>query len=463
MKTSIFFTLVGAFFCFTALQPTQAFPSSQQHPFDDANNYVVIGAFAKHTNAIRFTRHAKNNAKLDAKFEMNRRRNLYYVYVLTTPDLTVAIEEATRLRTASEFTDTWVYKGSFTDLSENAQDIVIRVPVNDAQLHTASTPDGTATAARESAPAGVNRSAVAGTDTSPSSSNTTHPTADASSVTGDQSSATTDNQSLSGSPSSLATDSQAANEAPPVEDAATAVADDGKEGTQFIFRIMRQTDQKKLQGDVDIIDVDRTRKMGSYKGNTVVRVASPASKSGNMALICEVFGYRKVQREINYDDPETGDDIIRDATGSVVIPFELTRLKKGDIAIMYNVYFFKDASIMRPESRFEVNSLLDMLNENTKYKIRLHGHTNGNAAGKVISMGKNSESFFALDDTREGFGSAKQLSEERATIIRDYLIKNGIDAKRMEIRAWGGKKPIHDKMSARAVENVRVEVEILED
>ena len=78
-------------------------------------------------------------------------------------------------------------------------------------------------------------------------------------------------------------------------------------------------------------------------------------------------------------------------------------------------------------------------------------------------MGKDSDSFFALTDTKEGFGSAKQLSEERAAIIRDYLIKNGIAAGRMEIKAWGGKKPIHDKMSARASENVRVEVEILED
>jgi outer membrane protein OmpA-like peptidoglycan-associated protein len=261
----------------------------------------------------------------------------------------------------------------------------------------------------------------------------------------------------------VAAPSESSSAEPPVEEAADAVVDDGTEGTKFFFKIFRQSDQKKLQGDVDIIDVDRTRKMGSYKGNTVVKVASPASKSGNMSVICDVFGYRKSQRELSYSDPEAGGDIIRDSNGAVVVPFELTRLKKGDVAIMYNVYFFKDASIMRPESRFEVNSLLDMLNENSKYKIRLHGHTNGNATGKIISMAKGSESFFALSDTKEGFGSAKQLSEERAAIIRDYLVKNGIPASRMEIKAWGGKKPIHDKMSARAAENVRVEVEILED
>jgi outer membrane protein OmpA-like peptidoglycan-associated protein len=130
---------------------------------------------------------------------------------------------------------------------------------------------------------------------------------------------------------------------------------------------------------------------------------------------------------------------------------------------MYNVYFFKDAAIMRPESRFEVNSLLDMLNENPKYKIKLHGHTNGGAAGKIISMAKDSDNFFSLNKTKDGFGSAKQLSESRADIIRNYMISKGIEPSRMEVKAWGGKRPLQDKHSARAQENVRVEVEILED
>lgn len=426
MKTPNFFALVGLFFTLCLLQPTAAAPFESQQLDDTAPNYVVIGAFAKQTNATRFTNHAKRDVKLNAKFEMNKRRNLYYVYVMTTHDLPVAVEEAKRLRVESEFRDTWVYKGSFND-GAAGRDIVISSP-----------------APEQSAPKDASvqippNNAVA--SASPSSGPLTA-------------------ESSTASPTAL---TEVPSAEPPVEEAATAVVDDDTEGTKFFFKIFRQSDQKKLQGDVDIIDVDRTRKMGSYKGNTIVKVASPASKSGNMSVICDVFGYRKSQRELSYSDPESGGDIIRDANGAVVVPFELTRLKKGDIAIMYNVYFFKDASIMRPESRFEVNSLLDMLNENPKYKIRLHGHTNGNATGKVISMSKESDSFFALTDTKEGFGSAKQLSEERASIIRDYLIKNGISASRMEIKAWGGKKPIHDKMSARASENVRVEVEILED
>ena len=105
----------------------------------------------------------------------------------------------------------------------------------------------------------------------------------------------------------------------------------------------------------------------------------------------------------------------------------------------------------------------DLKNENPKYKIKIHGHANGGAPGKIISMENDSKNFFSLSDTKEEYGSAKELSEERAEIIRDYLLANGIEVNRMEVKAWGGKRPIHDKHSTRAQENVRVEIEILEN
>jgi outer membrane protein OmpA-like peptidoglycan-associated protein len=43
------------------------------------------------------------------------------------------------------------------------------------------------------------------------------------------------------------------------------------------------------------------------------------------------------------------------------------------------------------------------------------------------------------------------------------LIENGIAADRIEIKAWGGKKPLFDKHSVNAKRNVRVEVEILSE
>lgn len=368
------------------------------------SNYVVIGAFAVHRNAVKFTSYAKKQ-KYNARYEMNQNRNLYYVYVLKTDNLNAAVSEAIRLREQSEFYDAWVYKGSFR-LENGHPEGQINAPI---------------IASREPVTFAVQTPIVE----TPSSETV-------------------------------------AEQQPVVEEKKEepAPVDEETDGKSFLFELVRANDSRVVEGDVDIVDTDRSRKMGSYKANMPVRVSSPNSKSGKISIICQVFGYRKMQKDLDYSNPD-GEDIQRDENNNIVIPFELVRLQKGDISVMYNVFFYKDAGIMRPESKFEVNSLLEMMQENPNYKIRIHGHTNGNAPGKIISLPKGGNDFFSLTGTKEGFGSAKQLAQERAHCIVEFLASNGVDPKRMQIKAWGGKRPIHDKNSSHAHENVRVEVEIL--
>lgn len=236
-----------------------------------------------------------------------------------------------------------------------------------------------------------------------------------------------------------------------------------KENTKpFIFKISRIDDGHRVKGEVVVADVDLARRIGTYWGDTLVYVPKPKSKSTDMALSCLVFGYRKVQHNINYLHPQRDSaEILSDST--VVVPFKLMRLQKGDVAVMYDVFFFKDAAIMRPESRYEVGSLVEMMKENEKYKIKIHGHTNGKAHGKIISMDGTSSNYFSLNNTKEGYGSAKKLSKARAELLKNYLISNGIPEKQLVVKAWGGKRPIYDKFSPQAQANVRVEIEILEN
>jgi outer membrane protein OmpA-like peptidoglycan-associated protein len=420
MRTLRFFALVGIFSVFLQPLPTQA-ANRIAHQLSDVHpNYVVIGAFRIYRNATRFTSHAQKDLRLNAKYELNKVRNLYYVYVLNTPDRDEAITEARRLRSESEFKDTWVYSGNLGKMKPGQE-------------------------------------SYSGVDINPM----TNRAMDEIVSDKGQASGTSDSQSIDPNVTEVAS----AEVKPAVEETKAAPArepDSEVEGKTFFFNVHRALDKEKLEGDVDVIDVDKLRKVGTYKGNMDVKVSRPSGKSGKVSLVCEVFGYRKAQREVDFNSPE-GEGITTGEGGVVVVPFELTRLKKGDIAVMYNVYFFKDAAVMRPESRYEINSLLEMLKENPNYKIRIHGHTNGKANGKIISLEDGSTNFFSLTKTKEGFGSAKKLSGERAELIRHFLASNGLEESRMQVKAWGGKRPIHDKHSTRAQENVRVEIEILED
>jgi outer membrane protein OmpA-like peptidoglycan-associated protein len=382
------------------------------------SNYVVIGAFSIPKNAIEFTNTAKQK-NLSAEFSINPNRKLFYVYVLATPNQEAAFEEAKKLRLNPNFSDTWVYTGILGE--------------EEIQKGADTNPE-----------TGENISIVKPSD----SPLVLAPTS------------TTDDVVAQDAPTMVA---------PPIissvpETTATTTVEEMEPGSKkFLFKIYSATNQKEIQGDVDVMDLDKAKpkKMASYRGNELVNV-KPANKSGNVSFVCEVFGYRKIQTTTNFSQPEATEGITVEENKAVV-PFELVRLKKGDYAVMYNVYFYKDAGIMRPESKYEVNSLLEMLKENPKYKIKIHGHTNGNAAGKVISMGE-SKNFFGINaDVKEGFGSAKKLSEERALVIQSYLVAQGIEANRMQIKAWGGKRGIYETDHAQAQSNVRVEIEILED
>lgn len=638
MKRFIFFARV--YFVLLSCSPLAL--AAQE--VDSFPNYVVIGAFAHHKNAVNFTGEANQN-KFPARFEMNPNRNLYYVYVLSTPDRTYAIAEAVKLRAETKYWDTWVYSGPLGSLtlangsipqgedinpvtglafpslvSKNESGTEVSPlashedgnapPDEDATLHQGIAPGADTSAATQAA--GRNngrrnrRANRSGERVQQSARQDTGKAEVSPEVTpGERGKNQTDPEEATalntaqpghgGGPSATAPGEQAdRSPANPVSgvnggteiavrndpatlssperngdqrtretatptDRLSASADrsGGKQGSQgdednngrqeaavqdsglpaqgsgtdarrvlrdsvagsdnatyadgpkvgdeadgetqnvtnnvkdplnkstsvvqgpppkrmtseplkpeevvgknFYFHIFRADNANMIQGEVDAIDFARSRKMATYPGNTPVAVKMPSGKTQHVSFLCQVFGYRKQQKE--FDPNSLDQDLYLDDKGNVVVPFELIRLQKGDIAIMYNVFFFKDAAVMRPESRYEVNNLLALLEENPTYKIMIHGHTNGNAGGKIIRM-DTPGNFYSLSGTKQGFGSAKKLSEERASVIREFLISSGINQERMQIKAWGGKKPIHDKHSVRAHENVRVEIEILPD
>ncbi|HYG00915.1 MAG TPA: OmpA family protein [Chryseosolibacter sp.] len=234
--------------------------------------------------------------------------------------------------------------------------------------------------------------------------------------------------------------------------------------TEVFLSLYNARNNRIVEGKVKVVDTDRNNLIKEVDGNDYLELPNPKNTSGKLTLICEAFGYRKVQQEINYPLPlaDTAKSYVELMGTTFIVYFDLLRYLAGDIATLYNVYFYNDAAVMLPESKFELTSLLQMMQENPEYRIRLHGHSNGRHAGRIIKMGQDGD-FFSLNGSVNGYGSAKDLSEARASIIKEYLVANGIAADRVEVKAWGGKKPLYDRNSANAKRNVRVEVEVLDD
>lgn len=234
----------------------------------------------------------------------------------------------------------------------------------------------------------------------------------------------------------------------------------------YLFNVTNATNLKEVPGFIQIIDADRNKQIQTAGTNKIEQLKAPDTQGKRIIALCDIFGYIKQQVKLKIDDPLSGSDpgTVSQDGKTTIVRFDLQRHVKGDILTMYNVYFFNDAAIMKPESMFELNSLLDMLKENESYEIKLHGHTNGNSAGKIIKLKEDDNNFFQVtDNNTEGFGSAKDLSLERADVIMRWLESKGIDKKRMSVKGWGGKKMIYNKNDALAKRNIRVEVEILKE
>lgn len=232
-----------------------------------------------------------------------------------------------------------------------------------------------------------------------------------------------------------------------------------------LFYLYNPTNSEPIEGEVDVIDGDVGRLIKKVKAHEVAAMIDPKNKTGKVSLLGTSFGFRKVQHDFNLSTlkPDSLPPYMEWRGDHYIIKFDLARLHKGDIETLYNVYFFNDAAIMLQESKYELRRLLEFMNSNPEYKILLHGHTNGNSRGKIITMGPSKNFFELTSDVVEGSGSAKELSYQRALVIKDWLIANDIAPDRIDIRAWGGSRMIHDKDSHQARRNLRVEVEVLED
>ena len=182
--------------------------------------------------------------------------------------------------------------------------------------------------------------------------------------------------------------------------------------------------------------------------------------------MCEAFGYKKETHDINLAQPlnENTEHFMRQAGDTLVIDFPLFRHNVGDTLVMFNVFFYHDSNIMRPKSNYELHELLQMMRDNEQFHIAIHGHTNGNRRGRIIKLKDGDSNFFEVTDQsiRTG-GSAKELSKLRSEIVKLYLVENGIEADRMLVEGWGGKRMLFENDSKDATKNARVEVVVLKE
>lgn len=219
-------------------------------------------------------------------------------------------------------------------------------------------------------------------------------------------------------------------------------------------------------GVLQVVDLKKKDLVYNVQANKTQSVPLFNAGGKQKLLICDIFGYKKQDFDLNLDN------IINDSTAqqvqlvddTIVINFELRRLEKGDVAVAYNIFFYDDASVMLPKSTYELDQLLELMQENKKIRVKIHGHTNTSKLGKILYLDKGDRNFFRFTaKNKETFGPAKMLSKKRAETIKMYLESKKITEDRIETEGHGGSQMLYPNTHPLAFKNKRVEVEILED
>jgi outer membrane protein OmpA-like peptidoglycan-associated protein len=231
--------------------------------------------------------------------------------------------------------------------------------------------------------------------------------------------------------------------------------------TEVFLSLFDKANNRIVDGAIQVINAQTKKTIKNVNGNEYLYLPDPKG-TGKLRLVCEVFGYKKIEYELNYQNPLA--DTVKpyvDLMGTTfVVSFNLERAEQGQLGTLGRVYFYDASAVMTPDSEYDLNSLLLYMQENPTRKVTLHGHTNGDYKGQITTIGP-SKSFFAItSDVVTKNGSAKDLSFERGAVIKEWLISKGINKDRIDVKAWGGEKPLYPTKGEEAKKNLRVEVEV---
>ncbi len=231
------------------------------------------------------------------------------------------------------------------------------------------------------------------------------------------------------------------------------------EGKPFYFKLITSDSGGPVTGEVHVMEAKATEYQG-FKGNELIYLQPPKNIAGIYQVSIQAPGYKPAKLVFNYKDPT----VISSEVGEkqeVIVTFELIRAKKGDYIDFNEVRFFRNTTILEPQSLNELNGLVSLMKQGS-YSIRIHGHCNGEDSRNVITLG-SSTNIFALDPThnkRESL-TAKQLTELRAEVVKNYIVSQGIESNLISTKGQGGKMMIYPRTSTLANRNDRVEIEVL--
>ena len=196
--------------------------------------------------------------------------------------------------------------------------------------------------------------------------------------------------------------------------------------------VKKYIQSKKL--NITSIEIKALGEINS-KSQTNLIVGQPDQRRVDVIIVNDI--------KSNNDQTKKQNNISNKKTRSTII------LKKGERTTLEGLSFEPGRHYLLPQSRPVLESLLETLLKSEDLKIEIQGH---------ICCKGDSDDGFDFDSNNN------KLSENRAKVVYDFLIKNGIEANRLNFVGFGHTQPkvFPEQNPDDEQANRRVEIKVLE-
>ncbi len=204
--------------------------------------------------------------------------------------------------------------------------------------------------------------------------------------------------------------------------------------TYYKGKVYDARSKKPLAATFELINLDNATTIASSISNSFSgEFLMPLNVKNNYALNVAKEGYLFYSENFSLkEQPDSRKPFLKD------VP--LQPIDTGMIVELKNVFFETAKYDLKPESKVELDKLVAFLKSNPTLRIELSGHTD--------NVGEKKSNLL--------------LSQNRAKAVHDYLIKGGIDAKRLTYKGYGDTRPkvLNDTPENRAL-NRRTEFKVI--
>lgn len=189
-----------------------------------------------------------------------------------------------------------------------------------------------------------------------------------------------------------------------------------------------------LGAHFELIDLETGKSMiesDANSGNGEFLVCLPIDK--NYALNVSQPGYLFYSENFALKE-------LADKSKPFLMDVPMQPIDTGSVIELKNVFFETAKFDLKPESKAELNKLVAFLSANKTIRGELSGHTDNVGDKKMNQV----------------------LSQNRAKAVYDYLVANGIDAKRLTYKGYGDTKPkVKNDSDTNRASNRRTEFKVV--